>query len=238
MKEVLRKILRFLHLDITKNLEYDRLTVKILKQCLSQNSNCVDVGCHKGEILETILQLSPNGQHYAFEPIPEFHEYLVRTFGNRATILPYALADVEGITNFHHVRNAPAYSGINKRRYDIDSPDIEELTVELKTLDQVIPEDLRIDLIKIDVEGAELGVLRGAKHILSQWHPVVIFECGLGASDFYGTGPEDVFNFLSVECGLRINTLKNYLNKTASLRKEQFAELFNNNSEYYFIAFP
>ena len=50
------------------------------------------------------------------------------------------------------------------------------LIVELKKLDDVIPTDVTIDFIKIDVEGAELGVLKGAKNVLLKNKPIIIFE--------------------------------------------------------------
>ena len=83
------------------------------------------------------------------------------------------------------VKNAPAYSGLNKRRYDTSTPDIEEIKVKLGVLDEIIPKDVVIDFIKIDVEGGEFGVLKGAQHLLKKHKPVIVFECGMGASDYY-----------------------------------------------------
>ena len=65
-KKILRTILIFCKLDLTNNLHYDRLTEEIMHKVISEKSNCIDVGAHKGEILETILKLSPQGKHYAF----------------------------------------------------------------------------------------------------------------------------------------------------------------------------
>src|SRR5690554_7788214 len=75
VKDILREILINLRLDLTKNLEYDRLTRAILKKFLKNNHNCIDVGCHKGEILDLMLTYSPQGKHYAFEPIPRSEEH-------------------------------------------------------------------------------------------------------------------------------------------------------------------
>ena len=149
----IRSTLNFFHLDLTKNLEYDRLTKCIMKRCIHPQSNCIDVGCHKGEILDVILTLAPKGQHFAFEPIPVLFRQLQEKYKHKATIYPYALSDVNGTSSFQFVKNAPAYSGIHKRKYNIATPDIEQIHVELKTLDKLIPMDTRIDFIKIDVEG-------------------------------------------------------------------------------------
>jgi len=51
IKELIRKILIGLRIDLTKNIYYDRLTLKILDKVVKPNSNCIDIGCHKGEIM-------------------------------------------------------------------------------------------------------------------------------------------------------------------------------------------
>ena len=235
LKNTIRATLIFLHLDLTKNLEYDRLTKKILKQVLKQNSNCVDVGCHKGEILDEIIALAPNGKHFAFEPLPHLYQTLKHKYSGKATIYPFALSNKSGSTTFNFVKNAPAYSGINKRKYDTATPDIEEITVELNTIDAVLLNQ-KIDLIKIDVEGGEFGVLKGAEVLLKRDLPVVIFESGMGASDFYGTQPKDLYHFLNSDIGLKISTLKGFINKDNALDSAAFEHYFNTNKEYYFIA--
>ncbi len=235
---IIRSLLNFLHLDLTKNLEYDRLTKAIMKRCISNHSNCIDVGCHKGEILDVILSLSPQGKHTAFEPIPVLFEQLQQKYKGKATIYPYALSDANGTSTFQFVKNAPAYSGIQKRKYATETPDIEQIQVELKTLDSLIPTETKIDLIKIDVEGGEYGVLKGGLQLLKKWKPVVIFESGLGASEYYGTKPEDLYRFFNTEAGLAISTLKSFIKGEPALSQKEFETHFNKNSEYYFIAHP
>ena len=236
IKKILREVLITLRIDLTKNLKYDRLTRKILKKYLKKNYNCIDVGCHKGEILDLMLRYSPNGQHYGFEPIPYLFEELEYKYKNSAKIFPFALSNSNGKTTFQLVKNAPAYSGIIKRRYDIPNPEIEEIQVELKSIDEIIPLNQKIDLIKIDVEGGEFGVLKGGKNLLKRNKPIIIFECGRGASDYYGTNPADLFNFITREIGLRIFTLQSFIKNKPPINEAVFENYFNTNEEYYFIA--
>jgi FkbM family methyltransferase len=236
LKNIVRSILNCFHLDVTKNLHYDRLTKEIIKKALTSNSNTIDIGCHKGEILCELHKQAPNGTHFGFEPIPELYEKLKKDFENKAQIFPYALAETNGTTTFHYVKNAPAYSGIKKRKYNIEHPNIEKIEVTLKKLDDVIPSTTKINFIKIDVEGAELGVLKGAEQLLKRNKPIVIFECGLGASEYYNTQAKDVFDFLNLQIGLKIYTLESWLSKNTSLSENEFITCFNTNSEYYFIA--
>jgi len=237
IKHYLRAILNLLHLDITKNLEYDRLTKLIIKRAVHQHSVCIDIGCHKGEILDLMLQQSPQGGHYGFEPIPSFYQNLKEKYAPLNHIFPYALGNQSGKSSFQFVKNAAAYSGLQKRKYAIENPEIEEIEVEICLLDNIIPATTKIDFIKIDVEGAELGVLKGGIRLITKNKPVIVFECGLGASDFYGTQPEEVFRFIQ-ECGLKISLLKTWLKNKPALSLVEFCKYYHKNSEYYFIAHP
>lgn len=236
LKDSIRELLIDLHLDLTKNLEYDRLTRAILKKSLSPDHNCIDIGCHKGEILDLMLTYAPKGTHYGFEPIPYLFEKLEVKYKGLATIYPYALSNKSGTTQFNLVKNAPAYSGIKERKYAIKNPEIEKIQVPVKLLDEIIPQDQKINFIKIDVEGGEFGVLKGAKAILKKNQPIVLFECGKGGSDYYGTQPNELYDFISKEIGLKMYTLKSFIKKSTPLSSKQFVNYFESNKEYYFIA--
>lgn len=236
LKNTIRELCIFLHLDLTKNLEYDRLTRQIMRKVLTINSSCIDVGCHKGEILDLMFRYSPEGKHFAFEPIPFLYKNLEIKYAKKASIYPYALSDQTGETSFQFVKNAPAYSGIKQRSYKVAEPDIEEINVSLKKLDDVIPNDQPIDFIKIDVEGAEFGVMKGAIQLLKKDKPTVLFECGMGASEYYDTDPAVLYNFLTTEIGLKIYTLKHFIKDQPELEALEFISCFNQNTEYYFIA--
>lgn len=238
-KSLLRKTLNRLHLDLTKNLKYDRLSKKIISLCVRPDSSCVDVGAHRGEILDLFLQFAPLGHHLAFEPIPSLYNALVKKYPGSCRIYSFALGDRIGKTSFQLVRNAPAYSGILRRNYSIRHPEVEEIEVEMATLDSVVKEEENIDFMKIDVEGAELQVLLGARRTLCRCKPNIIFECGLGASEYYGTSPEDVYDFLTDAVGLKISTLKGWLSdRSQSLTRDEFSQHFKHNTEYYFFAHP
>jgi len=126
IKELIRKILIGLRIDLTKNIYYDRLTLKILDKVVKPDSNCIDIGCHKGEIMEEILKRSPGGTHLAFEPIPILFQQLKEKFqNNNVQVFDIALSKSTGETTFNYVVNAPAYSGIKQRQYNVKKPKID-----------------------------------------------------------------------------------------------------------------
>lgn len=237
MKQLLKQLLAFFHISVTRNQRYDAYTRRIIQETLAPSSNCIDVGCHRGEILDLMIQRSPNGKKYGFEPIPMLVGFLREKYSGdpNVEIHSTALFDREGTTTFQHVVNAPAYSGIRQRKYDGREVTIEEITVQTGRLDSFIPANLKIDLIKIDVEGAEFHVMKGAVETLRRCRPIVVFEFGLGAADFYEVGPAEVYQLLTRECDMGVSTLKGYLNGADPLTETEFRACFEQGSEYYFV---
>lgn len=240
MKQLLKQLLALMHISVTRNQKYDAYTRKIIERTLTSHSNCIDIGCHKGEILDLMIKGAGEGIKMGFEPIPELFEFLKDKYRNQPLVKidDTALYDKTGVTNFQHVLNAPAYSGIKKRRYDGKQVEIEQIQVRTGMLDEIIPATLHIDLIKIDVEGAEFRVMLGGKETLKRCKPVVIFEFGMGAAEFYDSTPEKLYQFLTIECGMKISTLKGFLKQAESLSGQLFIDCYRTGREYYFVAHP
>jgi len=225
---------------MTLSEEYDRQTIAIMEQSLAADASCVDVGCNVGAILDAMLRVAPEGRHYAFEPLPDLFRDLRRRFGHRPNVELFnlALSDRSGRATFQHVVTNHAYSGLRRRRYDRPNEEVVEITVDVQPLDQVLPAAQHVDLIKIDVEGAELEVLRGAVATISRYRPLVIFEHGLGGSDFYGTTPEAIYDLLVDVCDLRISLLGDWLAERQPLSRATLAEQFHQGTNFYFLAHP
>lgn len=236
IKDFLRRLFISCRIPITRNIRYDILTQEILRSVLRPTSNCVDVGAHKGEMLDLIRRFAPHGHHYAFEPIPALYHQLLHQASATMEVFPYALSHYSGKTSFHLVTDEPAYSGIKRRSYKTPNPTVELIEVEVQRMDDVLQSRTKpIDLIKIDVEGGELDVMRGATEILQKDRPVIVFECGKGASEFYNNSPEMVFDFLH-EMGYSIFLLDAFLSGSRAFAREQFIDVFHQGSDYYFIA--
>jgi FkbM family methyltransferase len=176
--------------------EHQRL---LMAFSLAEDANCIDVGAHGGAILREIVRCAPRGQHLAYEPIPELAARLRRDFPG-VDVRCAAAGDRAGQATFFHIRSSPEESGFSPR----DHVDAEPLTVRVERLDDALPDDYVPALIKIDVEGAELHVLRGAIATLRRHRPIVVFEHGMGGADRLGTTPRDVHRLLVGEAGLRI----------------------------------
>lgn len=181
----------------------DRGLKIVLASVLSNSSNAVDVGANEGHVLDLIVRLAPAGRHTAFEPIPELYESLIARFP-AVDVHRSAVSDTAGTAEFTKVLDAPAYSGLRQRE-DLppEAQQVQRVSVRTERLDDVLENGPAPALVKIDVEGAELGVMQGAIETLQRHRPHVVFEHGAGGADLYGTQPTQVFDLLD-GVGLRI----------------------------------
>ena len=159
---------------------------------LHDDDSGVDVGAHAGEFTEWFLDAAPAGVHLAIEPLPQFARHLRETFPS-VVVHECALADATGRETFLDVVGAPAWSGF-RQQAPVAGRATTEIEVEIRRLDELVG-DHYVTLVKIDVEGAELGVLRGAEGVIERDRPVVLLEHAIVHAEPYGTGPQDVWTF-------------------------------------------
>jgi FkbM family methyltransferase len=178
--------------------EIDRLFDVVVRK----DTNCIDVGAHIGSTLSAMVRRSPRGNHLAFEPLPRKAEWLRRKFPE-ADVLAVALADRTGTVSFEEDRSQSGYSSI--------APEGGTLTVPCDRLDNVVDPARRVGFLKIDVEGAELLVLHGARELLRRDRPVILFESGPGGAEKFGLTREQLFEFLTAEMGYSIYLIRDYL---------------------------
>ena len=215
---------------------YDFETFDVLKRVLRKDSNCIDIGAHKGEILKAILKAAPDGRHMGFEPIPYLYNQLQQKYGRRVQLFNTALSSEAGEAEFTIFKDRPAVSGLKERSFEEARYHTEKIRVLLDRLEDLVPANLPIHLIKIDVEGAELEVLRGAKRILEQYKPVVLFEFGKGGSDLYGATPELMFDFFDA-LGYTLTLQQYFLKGHQGFNRHEFIGQFEKGYNYFFMAY-
>jgi FkbM family methyltransferase len=156
---------------------YDPEVSRIARHYVKPGDYCVDVGANTGPLTLLFAKLvGAEGRVLAFEPGPPYLRRLRKNLGlnpqlwSVVTIVNEGLSDEEGTLTWaadpHHPHNA-GLLGVT-----------EGTSVKVSTLDSAIKRQGwgRVDFIKIDVEGMELEVLRGARAVLERFRPVVIFE--------------------------------------------------------------
>ncbi|HWX74565.1 MAG TPA: FkbM family methyltransferase [Solirubrobacteraceae bacterium] len=161
----------------------------------------VDVGANRGQVLAEAVRVAPRGAHVAFEPIPELAAELASSFPS-VDCRQLALGAAPGEAEFCHFTTLDGWSGLRRSPQVSDAQGSPEyITVQVSTLDREIK--ARPAVIKIDVEGAELGVLEGGRSLLCDARPVLIFEHVADASALYDAPAEAPWDLLS-ELGYEI----------------------------------
>jgi FkbM family methyltransferase len=182
---------------VQRNRRDDAHLRAILAATLPPDANCIDVGANVGNILDEFVRLAPRGRHIAYEPLPDIAAQLRRRFPS-VDVRCAALSDRGGEATFHRDVAHHTRSGLRPL-----GSQTEPLQVRVETLDDSLPEDFVPDVIKIDVEGAELAVVRGGLKTLTRHRPLVVFEHGRGGLA-YGTTHGMIHDLLCGEAGLRI----------------------------------
>jgi FkbM family methyltransferase len=216
---------RSLHTRLTRSgaARYDRLATEIMGRVLGPESSCIDVGCYRGQILREMQRLAPRGHHIAYEPVPANYEWLVTHFPG-VTIHGCALSDAPGTATFHHVQGRPARSGLRRVPYPDADEVIVEIEVPIDTIDRTVPAGIAIHLVKVDVEGAELQVFRGAARLLDECHPTLLFEHAPYTAAEYGTTPAALHALLAGEHGYGVSRFDDWLAGRPPLGAAEFVE--------------
>jgi FkbM family methyltransferase len=205
----------------------DRLTRRILcdgmfepavrreiERVASRRVNVIDIGANIGYYTVLTSKLIGRDKHvYAFEPQPRVVSRLrtnIEVSGLlNVSVFPLALSDATGSVRFHiPTEGSEAHGSFHANgRFDVKKI----VEVETQRLDDVLSElgNPEIGLIKMDAEGAELSILRGAARLLSGPNkPVLVFEANEGNCQPFGHCVYDLLQYVR-NCGYRLRQLDN-----------------------------
>lgn len=127
-------------------------------------------------------------------------------------------------------------SGLGARKMEFERTKV--IKVRTARLDDIYPHDRQLRFMKIDVEGTEYFVLKGAVETIRRTRPHIVFEHVKGGADVFGVAPGDVCDFLSTECDLRVSTPSGFLDGGRPLERGSFTAAYDQGLEYVFLAHP
>ena len=176
---------------------------KVIREHLRSHMTFVDVGANLGELTLLAAKRLVNGRVLAFEPDPQIFLQLSRNI----SINHLSSVELFNIALFDKTDSLPLY-----RKQDINfgtinegvpslfstGNDPQEVRVQLRRFDDVARESGldRLDVMKIDVEGAEMMVLRGAECFIKRYRPIIITELSDANFQRAGYTTRDLIDYL------------------------------------------
>jgi FkbM family methyltransferase len=169
----------------------------VLQDRLRPGDTAVDGGANIGlHALTMAKAVGPAGRLICFEPVPHLADALAWTlrlngFADCAHVERTALSDTPGETTLHVAAHSPSSSLFDPT----DSTDSRPMAVSKISLDSALPSGSRLNLVKLDIEGAEASAWRGMQRvrqespdldIVLEWSSSHFARSGESATEFYG----------------------------------------------------
>ena len=215
---------------------YEAGTTRLFQVLLKRGMTAVDVGAHIGYYTVLASRLvGEEGRVYAFEPDPNTFAILIENIKTKAlpNVLPIqkAIADRIGDATLYlgKERIDRVYDSGWNSLYKSEETGADNIEIPVTTLDEFFAANgwPRVDLIKMDIQGAELAALEGARGLLSrsrglklilEFEPELVRAAGIGPEQFVDrlTGLTLTVRVINDE-GLESLQLPNLLHRLESL---------------------
>jgi FkbM family methyltransferase len=202
--------------------EYEPAITNIISKVVRKDDVCFDIGANIGwytTLLQTLV--SENGSIHAFEPVPSSIETLKANIAlnknaDKVVLNEFALGDEEKVINIYNSASEPdGHASISKSKNE----DAEVIPIHMKTADSYLETGniKEVNFVKLDIEGAELFMLKGASNILKQSRPPIwVIEMALDTSEKLGYLPNDLIELIRKQAEYDFYAIDT---KTFSLKK-------------------
>ena len=171
-KKIIQSLVNFFGFKIVKikkkkYREFDQ----ILKKILNKNKNIIfDIGANKGQSLYRFKKLFNDAHFYSFEPSFEAFKVLKSKYGNLSNIKLFntALGSKKTKKMFYEYKNNELSSFIKiNKKFDETK---KKIFVEVDTIDSIFKKNnlKKINLLKMDTQGYEELILRGAENLIAK----------------------------------------------------------------------
>lgn len=140
----------------------------------------LDIGANVGGLFLSFIHNGVEHVH-AFEPVPGPYDLMIQAYGKDPRLVPNRLgvSDKPGSVKGARIYNAWTLlpEGNYERGLACEYANATPFDFDLTTVDDYVAANkLKVDFIKIDVDGYELRVLKGAINTLTRFRPPILFE--------------------------------------------------------------
>ncbi len=179
---------------------FESENVSLLSQIYKPDTIYFDVGANIGLLSIPLLTSQPHCKVVSFEASPNTLPYLLKTaensaFRKRWLVIGKAVGESLGSASFTvSSSDVGAFDGFEDTKR---AGATKKVTVPVTTIDYEweLMGTPRVSVIKVDVEGAELQVLKGAQKCISRERPFILIEWNLVNLNAYQCKPEQLLLF-------------------------------------------
>ena len=185
MKNVINKYLRKFGLEIhgvgyiqkLKSSDFKKSEWRKQQELLKNTADVIfDVGANRGDITLKYLTLFPNAKIHSFEPFPESYKIFISRHKDNLNVRlnKYALSSSIGKATLNVNTSVDTNSLLKSKKIGANSDkscvSVGQIEIEINTIDNYCMQNniTIIDILKIDVQGSEIEVLKGALNMLKK----------------------------------------------------------------------
>jgi len=175
----LPEIARFLIRGLKARFRDQTCEFDIIRRHIRPGDLVCGIGANKGSFVFWLSRWVRSGRVVAFEPQPQFAARLAAVC--RALKLDNVTVEAKAVFSHSGAQDLFVPSGhspgASLTHKAVEAEHFTTLSVPVVALDDYFDASQKVTLLKIDVEGAELGVFKGAERILRHHAPLLVFEC-------------------------------------------------------------
>ena len=179
--------------------QYEKDSIMRMRKLIQPKETVLDIGAQMGLMTKLFSDLvGLEGKVYSFEPTPSTYRLLQKTISinhlSQVVSVNKAVAEKEGKTNFN-IFETEASAG-NSLAINTSKLQTKAIEVDLISVDGFVSEKPidKVEFIKIDTEGAELAVLKGAEKTIQRDRPNILLALHPKMLNNLGDSLEDVFD--------------------------------------------
>ena len=177
---------------------YEPLTTSTIESILTEGMTFVDIGAHVGLFsLPALHWVGTSGKVISFEPHPDNYVMLLENasrnqLDDRLIAVQSAVSDTNEIVKLH----TSTFNTGDHQLFHTGARD--SIEVECTTLDHYFPAGTKVDVIKMDVQGAEAKAFTGMKRVLTDNRDIqIIWELSPSQLENAGSSASEVLHWLA-----------------------------------------
>jgi FkbM family methyltransferase len=182
--------------------DFEQCVRRVYEAVLLPGQRAVDIGAHTGgHTFPMAHAVTSGGRIDAIEPLPQCcqsltnqHQQRPNNFSEIITVHQMALSHYQGQADFVVTIDTPGFSGLKERVYD-NPTRLDRIPVRVDTFDRLFLDWPSLAYVKLDAEGGEYHILRGAAESIDKFRPLVTCEFGVNSISEYDITPLDMAEF-------------------------------------------